>query len=180
MHGRVKALELFRGRPLLSYARAVLAAHCERILLSTNHAEHYADLGLSCVSDLYPGMGPVAGLHAGLAAAAGAPVLVLPCDVPLLEPSDMLPLIQAGPGHDVAVYGHERGSEPLIGWYAPTAAPVLERMLESGRAPAYELLTLARSCVVPWNGDLRRLSNVNRLEDLRDLERDPRPHDPAS
>ena len=172
MHGRVKALEPFRGQPLVSYAIRVLSAHCDRILLSTNRAEFYDQLGLCCVADVFPGLGPVAGLHAGLAAAGGSPVLVLPCDVPLLEPDDMLPLIQAGPGHDIAVYGHERGPEPLIGWYAPSATPYIQAMLETGRAPAYELLSLGRSTVVPWTGGLRRLSNVNRLEDLRALERE--------
>ena len=161
MGGRVKALEPFRGRPLVSYALAALQPHCGRILLSTNAPEFYGSLGLACVADRYPRQGPVAGLHAGLLAAGGAPLLVLPCDVPLIE---------SGPGHDMAVYGHERGAEPLIGWYSPSALPTIERMLESGRAPAHGLIPLLDSVVVPWQHDLRRLSNLNRLEDLRALE----------
>jgi molybdenum cofactor guanylyltransferase len=170
MGGVVKATIPLRGRPLAAWSVAALAPLCRSVALATGGKGELPGLELPCLPDRAGGVGPVAGLHAGLLAAGEAGMLVLPCDLPLVRAEHLEPLLHARAGHDVVIYAHERGWEPLVGWYGPGALPALEALLQAGGGrirAAYEGLRVAR---VPWPFDLALLSNVNAPEDLGVVE----------
>ncbi len=171
MGGGLKALLPFHGRPLLTWALQALSPHCDRVILSANDAEPFAPFGLEVVPDALPSHGPLGGIHAGLRAAGGAPLLVLACDLPLLEAHDLDPLVREGSRADVVIYRHERGIEPLVGWYGPAALPAIERQLAQGVRRIRVFYDQVRTTTLPWVGDLDRLANVNTPEDLARLER---------
>jgi molybdopterin-guanine dinucleotide biosynthesis protein A len=171
MGGQQKALAPFRGRALANPGIDALRAHCDRVLLSAAHEGDLPELGLPVVADRFPGAGPLAGLHAGLLAAEGAPILVLPCDLPLITAEDLAPLIRAAPGHDVVLYRHERGMEPLIAWYGPGALPAIEAVLRGGGGRISQVFERIRARYLPWTRDLGRLTNVNTRAEMAALER---------
>jgi molybdopterin-guanine dinucleotide biosynthesis protein A len=132
MGGQLKALLPFKGRPMASWGIAALSALCDRVVVSTAREGDLLEFGLSTVLDLHPGAGPLAGLQAGLRAAAGAPILALACDLPLIRAEDLAPLVEAAPGWDVVLYRQERGIEPLVAWYGPGALPAIDALLRGG------------------------------------------------
>ena len=101
---------------------------------------------------------PLAGLVAGLRAAATDVALVLPVDCPLLEPYDLLALAEAC--RDAAV----PQTGPLPGAYRRTALPALEQALAAGRFSLRDALAGLDTLVVDVDPDLLR--NGNTPDDL--------------
>jgi molybdopterin-guanine dinucleotide biosynthesis protein A len=170
MGGVVKATIPLRGRPLAAWSVAALAPLCRSVALATGDRGALPGLSLPCLPDRVGGAGPVAGLHAGLREAGEAGILVLPCDLPLLRSEHLEPLLLARAGHDLVIYAHERGWEPLVGWYGPGSLPALDALLRAGGGrirAAYEGLRVG---LVPWPFDLALLSNVNSPADLAVVE----------
>lgn len=86
------------ARDLLGRSSGLLAERCGRVLLATGSEDRYGDRGLERVLDRAPGLGPLAGLEAGLRAAATPWVLAIPCDLPLLDLPALDGLLQAAAG----------------------------------------------------------------------------------
>lgn len=85
------------------------------------------------VADIYPGRGPLSGLHAALRAAAGRPLFLCAGDLPFPSPALARALGERlRAGADVAIARSERGLEPLFAWYGPACLAAVERALERG------------------------------------------------
>ncbi len=88
--------------------------------------------GLEFVQDQYPGKGPLAGLHAALAASHTAWNLVSACDMPLLQTSlfnGMKRLAAHYPASNAIVPRVEGRIHPLAGAYHRRILPELEQRL---------------------------------------------------
>jgi len=169
MGGGLKALVSFQGSPMLVWAIEALRPLCSELLVSANHPEPFVPFGLPVVADRLTGRGPLAGIHAGLLAADGAPLLVLACDLPLIRPHHLAPLLPAGRQGDVAVWGHGRGLEPLAAYYGPGVLPEIERLLDAGNCKVSALFEGVHTTVLPWQGGLEVFTNANKPEDLARL-----------
>jgi molybdopterin-guanine dinucleotide biosynthesis protein A len=121
--------------------------------------------GERIVADAQPGLGPLAGIAAGLEAAAGVPVIVLAWDLPFV-PAELLHRLRARAaavaGVDAVVPVHGEMPQPLCAWYAPSAGAVCGALLGRGERRARMLA--------------ERLSRVEFLDDpsladLGDIER---------
>lgn len=117
------------------------------------------------VNDERRGLGPLAGIAAGLAAADGLSAIVLAWDMPFV-PAELLRRLReraaAVTGVDAVVPMHGTTPEPLCAWYAPTAAAVCRALLEGGERRARTLAaSLSR---VEWLDE-------SSLGGLGDLER---------
>ena len=87
MGGRDKGLIPWRGEPLIAPLQRTARPLTDDLIISCNrnHAQ-YALLADQLVEDDESGFpGPYAGIRAGLAAARHAYLLVMPCDMPLLD-----------------------------------------------------------------------------------------------
>lgn len=81
-----KALvELFAGQRMIEYVIGRLEPMFDDILLVTNDPHLYEDLPVKVITDHYPRMGPLSGIHAGLLAAREDRALVLACDMPFFS-----------------------------------------------------------------------------------------------
>ena len=81
--GRDKAALPWTGSTLARRAAAVLAESCGEVVIAGPSG--LAPTGTETVADLYPGCGPLAGLHAGLERAGGRAIFALACDLPFVE-----------------------------------------------------------------------------------------------
>jgi molybdopterin-guanine dinucleotide biosynthesis protein A len=170
MGGGVKALLPVGGRPLAAWSAAALTPLCTRVVLATGTLGELPGLPWPGVADRFPGLGPVAGLHAGLVEAAGEGILVLPCDLPLVRTHHLAPLLAHRAGHDVVVYTHEGGIEPLVGWYGPGCGPVMARQLAAGGGPIRATWGLLRVLELPWLFPRELLRNVNTPAERAEAE----------
>lgn len=96
MGGIDKGLVELAGRPMIAHVLAVLAPQVASVMINANrNQDRYAQFGHPVIADLDDGfLGPLAGLAAGLQAAATPLVLTAPCDCPLL-PGDLVARLRA-------------------------------------------------------------------------------------
>jgi len=86
MGGQDKGLVELAGRPMIAHVLAALAGQVEWMLVNANrNLDRYAAFGWPVVRDEDTGfLGPLAGLEAGMRAAATPLVMTVPCDCPVL------------------------------------------------------------------------------------------------
>ena len=125
--------------------------------------------GTRTIPDIYPGRGPLGGLHACLQAAKYPRCLVLSVDVPLVPLAALHHMCRAHVG-GVTVLGHEGKQEPLIGVYDREASRHMEALIREGSAPVRALQE-----IVPWHiweyyGPEDLLMNCNTPQEFTRLE----------
>jgi molybdopterin-guanine dinucleotide biosynthesis protein A len=128
--GRDKALLPWHGGTLLHHALARLREACADVRILCGPAARYEDLGAPLVLDAVTGRGPLAGLHAALAAAGGRRVVLLGVDLPFVPGALLAWLAGAFPGADAAVPVTAAGPEPLCAAYGPGCLGPVARALE--------------------------------------------------
>jgi molybdopterin-guanine dinucleotide biosynthesis protein A len=152
--GSPKALARFRGETLAERAWAVLGESCDE-RLAVGKTVDELPLPFPVLDDDSDVRAPLAGIVAGLRAAANDVCVVVPVDCPLLTPAAVRAL-----GEALAV----PQTGPLPGAYTKSALPELEERLAAGdyclRGLNPHVLEL----------DERLLANVNTREQLDALE----------
>jgi molybdopterin-guanine dinucleotide biosynthesis protein A len=158
------------GETIFSRQVRVLAPRVAEIVVSAPR-----DIaGYRTVRDAAEGVGPLAGIAAGLAAACTPWLLVVAGDMPHVsgELVDLLLAARTGDAVGVRVGGLP---EPLFCALHVRVAEVVKRRIAEGKHKASGLLTdedlqvrwLDESQIRAIDPDLRGLSNVNAPEDLR-------------
>ena len=135
--GRDKALLPLGGSSLLDRSVDVLSPLVDEVFLGTGDGPRYPELGLECLLDVQAGVGPLAGLCAGLEAleARGAEWLVLvACDTPRLDTSLFRVLLEraVAVGADACLLESDGGMEPMCAVYRRTCAGPVRAALEGG------------------------------------------------
>jgi len=139
--GRDKAALVVGDRTLLARATETLAQVADEVVLATGAGARYAELGLRVVLDRCADAGPLAGLEAGLSAAAenatgdGALVAVLPCDMPRAGATLFRELVRRArldPDAAAHLFAGPAGAEPLCGVYHTRALVSIRAALDAG------------------------------------------------
>ena len=153
--GRDKALLEWHGRSLIERALEALAPVAGERLLACGRSPRYEELGFSLVLDETEDGGPLAGLEAGLAAAQGAWVVAVACDMPRLTPGLVEGLLEHAGAADAdgAVYEVDGRVEPLCGVYHRRCLPAVRASLAAGR----------RRMIDFWSGTTERGTPVRVL-----------------
>lgn len=141
--GRDKARLRHGGRLLMAELAARFAPVCGEVIICTGSAENATDTsavpGAAPVPDARPGMGPLAGMAAGLAHMRAAWAFVLACDMPRVPPALPAQLLAAAtaapPGKAplAVVPAHGGKIEPLCALYHKAALPAVEAQLAAGQ-----------------------------------------------
>ena len=122
-----KAMLRLGGQPVAQLLANRLHEFTDQVLLSTNEPSAYLFLGLPAVADLYPGCGPMAGVHAALLHTARSLVLVLACDLPAVTTQLLRRIIECAEGFDAVVPMTSDGLlHPVCALYRRTCLPVIE------------------------------------------------------
>lgn len=167
--GQCKALLDVGGETLISRLARQLTAFDE-LLISTNDEAVAAGVPGQMVRDIYPGLGPLAGLHAALSASGKDCIFCVSCDMPCFTAqaaATMLEHFQQGMDAMVCVDSTGR-VHPLCGIYAKTALPAVERQLRDGRLRMRDLLEDLQAARFSTSGRFSDnvLANVNTPEAL--------------
>ena len=155
--GSPKALARLGGRTLAELAWETLAFCDERI--AVGKVADALDLPFPVLDDGTDVRAPIAGVVAGLRAAANELTVVLPVDMPRVGAETIEQLAAACVG-DVAV----PQSGPLPGAYRRSALPALERALAAGTLALRDAVASLEVAVVEI--DAGALVNVNTPDDL--------------
>jgi molybdopterin-guanine dinucleotide biosynthesis protein A len=158
--GSPKALAVFRGETLAERAWHLLGEACgERI--AVGKPADGLELPFPLIDDGSPVRAPLAGLVAGLRAAAHEICVAVPVDMPLLSAGALRQLASACSDAAVPQTG------PLPGAYHRRALPLLERRLRSGKLALAAALDDLDTATIQLDPAL--LVNVNSQEELARL-----------
>ena len=163
-----KGLQPWRGRPLVDHALARLAPQVSAVMISANrNAPAYASRGvrvLADASDDFPG--PLAGILAGLRAAATPWLAVVPCDSPRL-PLDLVERLARGVGARRGAVVQRERLEPVCCLLSTALADDLERYLADGGRKV-EGWVARHASPVPFDrpDDAAAFANINTPDDL--------------
>ncbi len=174
--GRNKALLPLEGSTVIERVVSAIPARGNQVKLVTNSPADYGFLGLPCLPDVHPGLGPMAGIHAGLTDSVDDFSFFLACDLPLLEESSIRKLMQLHVNQNVLGYRTKRGPEPLCAIYAKAINPVIEKFLEKNECALHKLCEQVGGEFIEFD-DRAGLFNLNTLADWRALERGKHPQD---
>jgi molybdopterin-guanine dinucleotide biosynthesis protein A len=155
--GSPKALAQFEGQTLAERAWRLLGETCEQ-RLAVGKRDDALDLPFELLDDGTDVRAPIAGVIAGLRAAAYDVALVIPVDMPMLTVEALEELAQAC--RDAAI----PASGPLPGAYRSTALPALELALADGRLALRDAIAGLDVAVVDLEASV--LLNVNTPEDV--------------
>jgi molybdopterin-guanine dinucleotide biosynthesis protein A len=170
--GGVKALIELAGRPLIEHAIAAAEVAELRPLVIAKASSDLGTCGAEILHEPIRPLHPLLGIAVALEA-LGEPIVVSPCDCPLLPPG-LLATLAGRPEPNVVVAG-DAGVEPQIGRYSPAAAPALRGAAVDGRAAGAAVRDLGPVLLsggeLAAHGDPRRfLLNVNTPADLAAAE----------
>jgi len=168
MGGVDKGLQPLRGKPMVGWVLARFRSQVDEILINANqNLEVYAAFGYRVVPDAIGGFaGPLAGLHAGLCAAAHPLVATVPCDSPFLPPDLVLRLKNALGEKDLAVAKTGDQPHPVFVLLKTSLRNNLEAFLEGGGRKIDAWYASLSTVEVAFDDQADAFRNINTLEEL--------------
>ena len=171
--GKIKADLPWKASDFLHTILEQLSLFCNELIVSANHAVEIKGYAATVVPDIYPGCGPLSGIHAALSAATSTHAFVTACDMPYICASAAQHLCSLAEGWDVVVPISGHRTEPLFACYSKSCIPAIEAMLSQDRRKAAELFALVRCRKIPveelmhFDPALGLLRNINSPEEYQ-------------
>ncbi len=129
--GRNKALLPIGGKTVIERIVMELSKIVSNMVIVTNTFEDYQFLGLPMVQDQWKGMGPLAGIHAGLSASSTEKNLVVACDMPFISSQLGGILLTLLDDYQVAVPDVSGQLHPLFAAYRKDTLGEIEKSLQN-------------------------------------------------
>ena len=178
--GRDKLALETDGQTMLQSVVSRFQKEFEQVYISVADADKYPDITARRIVDIYPGAGPMSGLHAALSSVPDAGVFLVAADLPYAEPGCAKRIIDLCGDKDACMIRHpDMRLEPLFGYYRKTLLKRCEAALESGNFSMGELILGADVKFVDpgelfglW--DEKMLMNVNYPEDYENFQKQAR------
>ena len=179
MGGVDKGLQLLRGEPMVMHVLRRLAPQVDAVLVNANqNADAYTSIAAPfdarVVSDIVGGFaGPLAGLHAGLAAATTPLLVSVPCDSPFL-PGDLVARLRAAidsDGAQIAVAKTGAQAHPVFALVDVSVRENLAAFLESGGRKIDAWYAALRLVEVAFDDEAEAFENINTRDELKAFER---------
>jgi molybdenum cofactor guanylyltransferase len=168
--GSDKALYEYRGNKLVEYSISVLQPLCDRLLISTNQPDKFRYTGLETIEDIYPGCGPVGGIHACLMQSATDHNLVIGCDMPWLNSPLFEFLLQNCSEYQVVMPMHDGFKETMASYYHKSCTAALEKALQEKRYKVFDAIAGLKIYYPEIDHQAfysdRLFANVNYLKDI--------------
>jgi len=166
-----KALLPYQGGRFIEAIHRRMAELFDEVIVSTGETARYDFLPCRRVTDLYPGMGALGGIHAALRASESEKIFVVACDMPHLAPDLIRHLCSLMGEVDVVVPEGEGGIEPLHAVYRKGVLPAVEDALRNGQCRVVSffdrvrILRVSLAEVERFDPCLRAFRNINTPEE---------------
>ncbi|MFN0303680.1 MAG: molybdenum cofactor guanylyltransferase MobA [Burkholderiales bacterium] len=175
MGGVDKGLQILRNRPMIEWVIERLRPQVNDLVINANQNPlAYGAYGYRVIADAVGGFaGPLAGLHAGLCAAATDELVTVPCDSPFL-PLDLvsrLAVARAAADADIAVAKTFDQPHPVFALARTSVRSHLEAFLDGGGRKIDAWYATLRVIEVPFDDEADAFSNINTRAELQAFER---------
>lgn len=144
--GRDKAALLLDGRTLLEHALATLRQVCREVVILGSPGL-YEGYGAAVVEDVFPGCGPLSGIHAALSHTGTEFNLIIAVDTPFLSAEFLSFMAERAVNSGAVVCTPEIGGyrQPLCSVYSRAFLPMAEEALRGKQTLAADERGSARS-----------------------------------
>jgi molybdopterin-guanine dinucleotide biosynthesis protein A len=144
--GTNKALLPVKGIPLIEHVSNAMRPYCREIVIVTNEDSVFSFLSdVTFVSDIYPGEGPLAGIHAGLSFIPEECYgFVMACDMPVISHSLLRNMLNHIPGPDAVICS----DQPFHALYHRRVTPIIENCLNRSRLRMDDFLEQIRTVTI--------------------------------
>lgn len=177
MGGVDKGLQELDGRPMVAHVLARLAPQVDNIIVNANqNTERYGSFGHPVVADAIGGFaGPLAGLHAGLTAAATPLLVTVPCDSPFLAHDLVARLRRAldRASAQLAVAKTGEQAHPVFCLVRREVLPSLTAFLESGGRKIDTWYASLPIVEVAFDDEPEAFANINTRDELSAFAKGP-------
>ncbi|MBM7096337.1 molybdenum cofactor guanylyltransferase [Bacillus sp. H-16] len=132
--GMNKALLNVGGKKTIERIRNIMAPLCEEVMVVSDESALYHFLQVPITNDIFPGKGPLAGIHAGLSASKNEWNLVAACDMPLIDQAVIKVLAAEANEHpeaDVILPAPAGKDQPLCAVYNKRSLSVISEALKN-------------------------------------------------
>lgn len=174
MNNQDKGLINYKGRPMVSYAIAALAAVADQSLINANrNKEHYQQFGLPVVADQTDSFdGPLAGVLTAMIHTDADVLVVMPCDSPLIKAEHLQKLLLTRAEHDadVAVAFDGERLHPVFLAIKTALKTSLQDYLDSGQRKIDSWLEQQKMVKVDFSNEPEIFININTMTELSNLE----------
>lgn len=166
-----KALLPYSGELFIERIYRQLAARFQEVILVTNTPELYSFLPCRTVHDVYPGMGSLAGIHAGLTHSKTPYIFAVACDMPYLNDALVRDLVARANDSYAVIPESDSGLEPLHAVYGKGCLASMEKALSEGNRKITDSLDWERVVVVKkeevavFDPDFLSFRNINTPEE---------------
>lgn len=128
--GQDKSLLTYGKDSLIGLVVKELELVVDEIIIVSNQENKYRFSGTREICDIFPGMGPLGGIHAGLVASRYDCSFVTACDLPFFQGPLARFLLEENQGFDVVVPQIGNYLEPLFAAYSKECLPAIEACLQ--------------------------------------------------
>jgi molybdopterin-guanine dinucleotide biosynthesis protein A len=160
--GTNKALLKIQDTPNVERIVNVLRPNFPHQVLVTNDPNPYHFLGVKTVKDYFPGKGPLAGIHAGLAASPYEVNVSAACDMPFVSAELAKALVEKSHHYDAVIPVIGGMQQPLFAVYKKTLIDVIEEKIKSDQLRMKDLLRVVNVLYVTEQ-ELKVEDNFERI-----------------
>lgn len=136
--------------------------------------------GVIWAADIYIGLGPIGGIHSGLAYSSEDISFVMACDMPEVDLDAVRYMMEAARGYDICVIQDGEYYEPLFGIYSKRVLHIIENNIKAGKYKVSSLFEYANVRYVKYDEirlfkpEFKEVVNLNTPEDYEKYLREKR------
>lgn len=157
--GTNKALLNIDSKSLIQRMVELLDTIFSTVVISSNESELYVSLGKKIIKDIYPGRGPLSGIHSALTYSKTEKNFFVSCDMPFVNRELINHLCKLESDKDVILPKAESRVQQICGIYSKTILPKVDKLLIESvqkdsqlKGSIYELLDRVDTKVVDLSG----------------------------
>lgn len=162
---------------IVDYISEILREFFHEIVVVTKRPNLYEGRSYILASDEYPGLGPMAGIHAGLKKISSYGAYVTACDMPVVNRDYVEFLVEKFEDNDTKgiISAYDGFIEPMAGIYSKDLVDEMEIMLQKkdlklkGLIDSSSFIKVSKEDLLRFDKDLRFFENINYYKDLENL-----------
>ena len=173
-----KLLAPWKGEPLIRHTLTGIKNTVSSTIILSNNQENFSFLDLPVFSDIYPGIGPLGGIHAALRFSQTPLVWIIGGDMINSDPRILPRLLEKSDNADCVIPINSAGQyEPLCGLYRTTCLESIEELIVTQRQySVLKLYEMVRTSILTWEEctsaglSASMFTNINNPADLPEGE----------
>ena len=171
--GRDKALLSYGNTSFLQRAVDLLKPFCSEIFISISDKTYLPGKSrIHTVKDLFPDAGPLGGIYSALQQMQSEKAIVIPVDMPLLQPGIPATLLAEDQADkDIVLFSVGKRLQPFPGLYARALSESIGSQIREGNLKMYDLIARSRTKIISGDRFASYFANINTPDDEKNLHR---------